>query len=106
MGFIEKGSVAVKLNANSLMNIAYLTQITNIRISDKNPLVYLRDYDVDGFDKVLDTHLIPMQILEWSRQETMPDDALSIFIEERIHLLIEGLKRKLHSMPFDMIDSI
>ena len=42
-GHMRKFSGKLKPTQNSLMNIAYLTQITNLRISDKNPVDYLRD---------------------------------------------------------------
>jgi hypothetical protein len=38
--------------ANSLLNIAYLMQITNLQISNKNPLEYMRAYIGDGFAPV------------------------------------------------------
>ena len=41
-----------------VMNIAYLTQLTNLQISDKSPLEYLIDYDDENFEDVLKTHLI------------------------------------------------
>ena len=36
------------------MNIAYLTQLTNLEISDKNPLEYVKEYDQNpDFESVL-----------------------------------------------------
>ena len=87
------------------MNIAYLTQITNNEIRAKNPLVYLRDYDSPELEQVLDNHLIPLDILEWARQEEMPDNALDIFIEKRIDLLINILREKLTGIIFDVVDT-
>jgi hypothetical protein len=106
LAFVEKGGCGPDaMNANSLMNIAYLTNITNLKISDKNPLEYLRDYDVEGFSDVLSSHLVPLEILEWSRQEQMPGDALAIFIEKRVSLLIAELSRRLKDTPFRVVDS-
>jgi hypothetical protein len=105
MNYIDQHPGTNELDANSLMNIAYLTQLTNLEISDKNPIQYLRDYDGPGFENVLRTHLMPVDILEWARQEKMPPNALDRFIERRIDLIIEDLQRKLSGISFDVIDT-
>ncbi|MEP1059709.1 MULTISPECIES: GmrSD restriction endonuclease domain-containing protein [Cyanophyceae] len=105
LSFVEKGGVSSAVHSNSLMNIAYLTQITNLKISDSNPLDYLKVYDTNDFGQVLATHLIPTEILEWSRLGSMPHNALQIFVEERVDLLIETLKQKLEGITFDVIDT-
>ncbi len=95
-----------KLDNNSLMNIAYITQITNLEISDKNPLDYIKDYDKNpDFKNVIETHLLPNQILEWSSMPEMPTDALDKFIEERIDLIIEELKGNLVGINIEIIDT-
>jgi len=95
-----------KLDNNSLMNIAYITQITNLEISDKNPLDYIKDYDKNpDFKNVIETHLLPNQILEWSSMPEMPADALDKFIEERIDLIIEELKENLVGINIEIIDT-
>jgi len=95
-----------KLDNNSLMNIAYITQITNLEISDKNPLEYIKAYDQNpDFKNVIKTHLLPNQILEWSSMPEMPSDALDKFIEERIDLIIEELKRNLEGINVEIIDT-
>ena len=95
-----------KLDNNSLMNIAYITQITNLEISDKNPLDYIKDYDKNpDFKNVIETHLLPNQILEWSSMPEMPADALDKFIEERIDLIIEELKENLVEINIEIIDT-
>lgn len=43
--YIFKKGINNQLDNNSLMNIAYLTQSTNLNISDKNPLEYIKQYD-------------------------------------------------------------
>jgi hypothetical protein len=105
MSFVEKSGISTKLMANSLMNIAYLTQITNLQISDKNPLDYLREYNTNGFQDVLQSHLVPGSILQWSILENMPDGSLETFVEERIDLLVDYLRSKLDGISFDVIDS-
>ena len=95
------------LNNNSLMNIAYLTQITNLEISDKNPLDYIRNYDGNSdFEEAIKTHILPNELLEWSRMESMPDDALDQFIEKRVDLIIEELRKIMSGVNFDVIDTI
>jgi len=95
-----------KLDNNSLMNIAYITQITNLEISDKNPLDYIKDYDKNpDFKNVIKTHLLPEHILEWSSMPEMPSDALDKFIEERIDLIIEELKENLKGINVEIIDT-
>ncbi|MEH1838858.1 MAG: hypothetical protein V7L20_08840 [Nostoc sp.] len=86
------------------MNIAYLSQITNLKISDKNPLDYLKEYDEPGLEAVLHSHLIPTIILEWSRADALPENALSIFIEKRVNLLLEALRLKLEGIGFNIFD--
>jgi hypothetical protein len=95
-----------KLDHNSLMNIAYLTQITNLDISDRAPLEYVKDYDQNSnFESVLTSHLLPKQILNWARMESMPINALDQFIETRIDMLLEALKLQLHGITMEVIDT-
>ena len=95
-----------QLDNNSLMNIAYLTQQTNLEISDKNPLSYIRGYDQNpDFEAVLKSHMIPAGLLDWSRMERMPDNALDQFIEQRIDIIIGELKGILSDINFEEIDT-
>ena len=95
-----------QLDNNSLMNIAYLTQLTNLEISDKNPLSYIKEYDNNSnFETVLKAHLIPTDLLEWSHQEKMPDNALDQFIEQRSDLIINELEEILTNINFDKTDT-
>ncbi len=111
--FITEHPGSNSLNSNSLMNIVYLTQITNLEISDKNPLKYIKDYDVpkeqgesaSKFENVLKSHLLSEDLLKWSRMDTMPDNALDIFIESRITTIIDELKIKLSGIEFAEIDT-
>lgn len=93
------------INDNSLMNIVYITQITNLDITNRNPLEYLKDYDKPAFVNIMPTHLLPPEILEWSRAESMPVNALDIFLEKRVDLIIEDLKNKLPDQNFEVIDT-
>jgi hypothetical protein len=104
-GFLAEHPGENELDSDSLMNIAYLTQLTNRDISAKDPVKYLREYDSPEFEQVLETHLVPLEILEWAREEEMPEDALDQFIERRIDLMIEELRSKLSGVTFDVIDT-
>ncbi|MFC1839811.1 DUF262 domain-containing protein [Thermodesulfobacteriota bacterium] len=95
-----------KLDSNSLMNIAYLTQITNLQISDDNPIDYLKEYDSPAFERIMKTHFMPEKILDWCRSAIMPGNALDLFIEKRIDLIIDTLKQKLSGIKFEVIDTM
>jgi len=78
---------------NSLMNIAYITQLTNLQISVRYPVQFLKDFArQEGFAAVLEGHLIPETIVELAAKETMPIDALTTFIEHHIDKLVRRLK--------------
>jgi hypothetical protein len=87
------------------MNIAYITQLTNLRISDKNPISYITDLDVSGFSDVLPSHMIPTKILDWARKAVMPEDALDQFVEARADLFVSSLKEQLVDIPFEVFES-
>jgi len=92
-------------NVNSLMNIAYLTQITNLQISDQNPINYLKKYNGSTFEEVLKSHLIPLKILEWSRKSKLPSNALDDFIEMRTEIILQKLKSYLSGIDIEVIDT-
>jgi hypothetical protein len=81
---------------NSLMNIAYLTQITNLDISDRNPVHYLKDYvGESGFEKVMASHLIGGKALaDIAAMDVLPSDALVNFVEARIENVIAKLREE------------
>lgn len=93
------------IDSNSLMNIAYITKITNFNITNRNPLEYIKDYDNPEFERIMPTHLLPIEILEWARSASMPANALDIFIENRVNLIIENLKSKIPIQNFEIIDT-
>lgn len=103
--FIQTSEEVGRLHANSLMNIAYLTQITNLQISDDNPLEYFAKYDREGFEEVLADHLISPRVLEWSRLKEMPTDALQQFVEDRVGAIIGVLQSALTGIQFDVVDT-
>lgn len=95
-----------KITSDSLMNIAYLTQITNLDITNRNPLEYMRDYDKPEFEAIMSSHLLPKEILEWSRAQDMPENAIDLFIESRVINILSDLKAKLKNITFDEIDTM
>jgi hypothetical protein len=94
-----------QIDSNCLMNIVYITQITNLDITNRNPLEYIKDYDKPEFEGIMPTHLLPVEILEWARAESMPDNALDIFLETRVGMVIDDLKKKLPIQNFEVIDT-
>lgn len=92
-------------NADSLLNVAYLTQITNLRISNQNPLEYLKDYVGAGFDLIERGHLLPANLAELAQEEDMPKDALGSFIENRLELVLGKLRDYLGEIPVRIFDS-
>ncbi len=105
VNYVKQNPGSNRLNVDSMMNIAYLIQEDHKGISDKSPLEYLKKFDSSGFEGVLDTHLIPLDILNWARRDRMPGNALDVFIKKRIGLIVEDLRQKLTGVDFDVIDS-
>jgi len=103
--YIIKNPGSNKLDSNSLMNIVYLPQITNLKISNQNPASYIKNFDKPEFEQILPNHLLPVEILEWSRMDEMPGNALDIFIEKRIEKIIEKLQEKIKFSKSDIIDT-
>lgn len=93
------------INNNSLMNIVYLTQMTNLDISNRNPVEYFKDYISPDFINIMPSHFLPEDIIHWANSEILPDDALSIFIEKRIDLIINEIKEKLNGIQVEVIDT-
>lgn len=110
--FVWGSNLDGKSCVDSLMNIAYLQQITNLKISNKNPLDYLGAYvgttlvRQDAFIDVLKTHLIPSGIVEWQATlSELPSNALVTFIEQRLDLLVSALLKKLDGIEVNVYDS-
>jgi hypothetical protein len=95
-----------KITSDSLMNIAYLTQITNLDITNRNPLEYMKDFDRPEFEAIMSSHLLSSDILDWARDGTLPDNAIDQFIESRINNILTDLKTKLNGLTFDEIDTM
>lgn len=105
LDFCEKHVVNGARYADSLLNIAYLTQITNLHIGNKNPLKYLRDYFGPQFDVIQSTHLLPDPLVRWVGSDAMPEDALEGFVEARLELVVKSLRERLQGIAFELIDT-
>lgn len=79
-------------DANSLMNICFLRALTNIKIGDKNPLTYFREFEGKGFDRILTSHMIPKEFI--TRKQYEPAD-YGDFLQARAQLFAERLEQAL-----------
>lgn len=105
--YVLKNQHKNKITSDSLMNIAYLTQITNLDITNRNPLEYMKDYDKHEFEAIMPSHLLSNELLDWARSGVFPDNAIDQFIESRVNKIISILRLKLSGVvTFDEIDTI
>ena len=105
--YVLKNQHKNNITSDSLMNIAYLTQITNLDITNRNPLEYLKDYDKPEFEAIMSTHLLSAEILDWARSGIFPENAIDQFIESRVNNILSDLRRKLSGiLTFDEIDTM
>ena len=105
LDFCEKQLGEWAGRANSLLNIAYLMQITNLQISNRSPLEYLKAYLSNEFRAVQTSHLLPDNIIQWAQADSMPEAALDLFIEARLDLILNCLRDYLAPLRVDVIDS-
>lgn len=76
---------------NQIANFAFLTQETNLKISNKDPAIYLDRY-ANEHPSVLESHWIPMDPALW-KLENYP-----AFLDERRKLLAAAANRFLNSL--------
>lgn len=95
---------------DSLMNICYLRAKTNIRIGDKNPLHYFKDFKGDfernfkkvgSFDDILRSHLIPKEFVE--KEEFKPKD-YEDFLYTRAEWFCQKLKDELPNVEVEIVN--
>lgn len=87
---------------DSLMNICYLRAKTNIKIGDKNPLHYFRDYEhVENFESILKSHLIPKEFID--REEFKAEDYRK-FLVVRAELFCQKIKEELPNVNVRIVD--
>lgn len=94
---------------DSLMNVCYLRAKTNIRIGDKNPLHYFKDFKeefegnlrkVGSFDDILGSHLIPKEFVE--KEEFKPKD-YEDFLYTRAEWFCQKLKDELPNVEVEIV---
>jgi hypothetical protein len=105
LSFIEDSPVEDRYDADSMMNIAFLPALTNLEISDKNPVDYLLEYDSETFESVLESHLIPSRLLDMSRDEEIGYVDFDDFIEARVEEFKSELQSILTGVEFNVIDT-
>lgn len=105
LNFLDNFTDEIEVNKNSLMNIAYIPQKTNLEISDKNPVNYLKEYNLEELDEVFEDHLIPNELIHWAKKDYLPEDALDSFIEKRINCFVDSLENRLGALNINIIDS-
>jgi hypothetical protein len=103
--FVENYPGEDDYDEDTLMNIAYLPQITNLEISDRNPIEYLREYDGEEFESVLDSHLIPKELIEWSRDDEVGYKTLDEFVDRRVEVFVSAIDDRLDGIPLNVHDS-
>jgi hypothetical protein len=81
------------VSPDSLMNICFIRAKTNIQISDKNPLMYFKEFSSKrGFEKILESHLIPRKFIDKDLFET---EDYHKFLLDRASMFTEALKAEL-----------
>jgi len=90
------------VSIDSLMNICYLRAKTNIKIGDKNPLHYFREFKrVGNFDDILKSHLIPKEFIE---KEEFEIEAYRDFLYTRAELFCQKLKDELPDVEVEIVE--
>ena len=90
------------VDADSLMNICFIRARTNIRIGDKNPLTYFKDFEtVRDFPKILESHLIPADFV---KRETFSPNDYADFLSARASWLAERLREELPDVEVGIVD--
>jgi len=101
--FLKKHLGESDYSIDSLMNISFLRAETNIKISDTDPLEYLKDFakDVRGFDKILQSHLIPPLYVEMTGFSA---DMYRNFLFERAEWIAELLRAELSHVDVQIVE--
>lgn len=91
-------------HADSLLNIAYLTKITNLKIGNQSPADYMQTY-VANFPRFAASHLLPENLKTWALLGELPPDALSTFVEARLDLVLNTLGSLVSETTLEVIDT-
>lgn len=77
---------------NTILNICFLTFGENIKIKNKAPWIYLKEFvDKNSFRKVVDSHVLPFKDCLLKKGET--DDKYRVFKKERMLIIKYDLIR-------------
>ena len=77
---------------NTILNICFLTFGENIKIKDKPPWVYLKEFEKkNNFNKVLDSHVLPYN--DCILKKGSIDNKFETFKKERINLIKKDLTK-------------
>lgn len=80
-----------KAQVNAIANFTFLTQDTNLKVSNKNPLGYLQDY-IERNPGVIESHWIPMDPELWKIENYLD------FLQARQELLAEAANELLNNL--------
>jgi hypothetical protein len=101
--FLDKIQLADKEMIDSLMNIRFLRTQTNIKIGDKNPLHYFKEFERQNpkrFDEILNSHLIPKDFIQES--EFVPQDYIKL-LNARVELFAKKIKEALPDLKVKVV---
>lgn len=102
--FLEKiANLPNDVSIDSLMNICFIRAATNIRIGDKNPLSYFKEFSnsVRNFDSILESHLIPKDFVE---RESFSPAQYRDFLFARAEWFAKRLKQELPDVEVKIVD--
>lgn len=98
----EVGGLPSDAPVDSLMNICYLRAETNLAISNRDPLEYLKEYRrVKHFRRILESHLIPAEFVDSVR--FAPADYRK-FLFARAQLFCESIRDALPDVTVRIVD--
>jgi hypothetical protein len=101
--FLDKIQLPDKEMIDSLMNICFLRAQTNIKIGDKNPLHYFKEFEKQNpkrFDEILNSHLIPKDFIQ--KSEFIPKDYVE-FLNARVELFAKKIKEALPDVTVKVV---
>ena len=77
-----------------------------MEFTNDNPTEYLKDYvNNPDYIAIMPEHFLPKELVEWVKDEKLPEDAINTFIEKRIDLIEAEVRKKLSGIAFQEIDT-
>ena len=65
----------------------------------------MQDYVGPQFLKIQRTHFLPDLLVKWVDATEMSEDALNLFVDARLELVLMRLREYLTGVPFEVIDA-